>query len=269
MRKILMSLVLILLFSMSLCGAVQVEKEKLGLKGPVREVTIQKAELFSESTEPEIWISSEWHDLRPDGTIKTYRNDSVDQEKRVIKKMGTPLIFDEKERILVMSGGDTFYDDQARTFSVKNKSGVVFMVGELNSRGQIVSRSLIREPEKKPLLFSISEYDDDGNLIYEPMFTVTKPPMLTSVLKQSYSGEKLTYESKENTFMKSEKHYKYNDKSECTEYEFIQTNKKSKVVRKVKLSYRYSDYDSYGNWTKRTTVEHPEESVIRKITYFE
>ena len=262
----LLSLFVVILISSGICQG-QTQMEELDLVGPVKSLSYPSKE-----------------DKKP--YVITFYKDGMSYSEHP-KGAQHWEIRDEKGRELWSKDVDpaldegeiewkSEYDEKAKTYKswkITPTETYIRSVGTLNAQGQIVKKQFVRFPEMK----WIYEYDLEGRMKESIMWDDTKIYLCRK--SEYFYGTSRKEDSIKGYFWNSRLNdweIDFEDRYEYDENERIRERVRIRYVKNEQISSNretilYQDFDSHGNWTKRTTKSEGKapQIKVREITYYE
>lgn len=258
-------LVGILLLGLSGVAGAEGMKEILGLKGPVQMMT----EVEGVKTRNTQYLFSSQGNLEQkiDFFQDNFSKRTIELYDSKERKLDTWEVDGEKKWL----SAQWEYSDQKKSFTFESfsKEGVksLVWVGALNDQGLV---EMIYSGETKKMknkntydsakrLIEMEGFGVDGIKVYA-IFHYDQDQLVSTKVTSVRPGQEaeVFYDCK----------YSYNSKGELILEK--RGNLWGKTRNLTEVRYEYSDYDSYGNWTKKMIQESGQEPVMKKrtITYY-
>jgi len=261
MKKVIFLLMLFIMLSVGICFG-QSQKERLELRGSVKEVA-EYSEVYRGEDRSEV--------------LTRQNRQYFFSENGLLKRdvaAGCEVYYDEKERDIKKDFKsfiiETVYDDQGHTFQV-------FQDGELDGYGTLdkSGRPLETYTKKngKFLPYILAKYDDRGNRIYWDFFIGSDSDASYHHRAEYNENNRMTmsvsFSDGDENKDRSQTYYEYNEHQFLAK-KMAKNEKGEMVFAKYDSEFKYEEIDSHGNWLKRISINHNENTVritIRKIQY--
>ena len=262
MKRVIFLLMLFIMLSVGICFG-QSQKERLELRGPVKEVAEYSEVYRGEDRNEVLTKQNRQYFFSENGLLK----------RDVVANCET--YYDEKERDIKKNFKtftvETVYDDQGHTFQV-------FRHGELNGYGTLdkSGRPLETYTKKngKFIPYMLAKYDEQGNRIYWDFWIGSDGDASfhhrAEYNKNNRTTMSVSFSDGDENKKRSQTYYKYNE-HQFLEKAMAKNEKGEMVLAESYSEHKYEKIDSYGNWLKRISINHNENTVritTRKIQYY-